>query len=756
MQSQIELPSVSARSTGTAMPSDRRGLLSRLSVSQKLGLSAASFLIPLAALLAFLVSEQQQNINFVNTELEGAQYLTPTRQLFQQMQLHAQNSVQMLQGSAPAQTEVSKATSGVETAIEALKTLDTRDTGAFGISKAVSEFQTSWQKIRDQVSSRQITPEDNIQAHSVLLKQISGLFVIIANSSQIALDPEQNAYYLGQLVTVQLPQNYPVIGITRAASLVAIRSNQPLTEAKRVEYGFRLAEATAAQDEILNTLSYTVPVGNDTERASTVALRKQYAQNMGALINTFGQNIATPTLPTITLPDYIKVNAASNIAQYALFDNVLSDLKAQLALRQAGYIRNRLITLGLVVLALLLALALLIAIARAITRPLGQLARASQRLAAGDLAVEVPVTTSDEVGTVSTAFNTAVKQLRSNEEKNIQARQESEKLQANVGEFLDVTMDIADGDLTRRGKVTEDVLGNVVDSINLMTEELAQVLKGVQQASHSVTDGSAQMLTTTADIQSGAQLTATEAGRVAGQVQAVIAQIREMAQSAQASAESARQALLASQQGQTAVAGTLDGMQNIRREVQGVARRIKGLGDRSLEIQEIVDTISQIASQTNLLALNAAIEAAGAGEAGSRFAVVADEVRKLADNSAQATARIATLIRSVQTEIQDVIVSVEDGTREVEQGYRVAGTAGERLREIGTLAQQSASLAESISSATQLQVQGMEQVGGAVQEIAQIADRSRVSVEKGRLAADQLQALATQMNVGLARFRLPG
>ena len=109
----------------------------------------------------------------------------------------------------------------------------------------------------------------------------------------------------------------------------------------------------------------------------------------------------------------------------------------------------------------------------------------------------------------------------------------------------------------------------------------------------------------------------------------------------------------------------------------------------------------------------------------------------------------------MQTEIQDVILSVENGTREVEQGYRVAGTAGERLREIGQLTQESAQLAESISSATQMQVQGMEQVGGAVQEIANIADRSRTSVERGRVAAEQLQSLANQMNTGLARFRLP-
>jgi len=388
-------------------------------------------------------------------------------------------------------------------------------------------------------------------------------------------------------------------------------------------------------------------------------------------------------------------------------------------------------------------------------RPIEKLAYVSEQVARGDLSVRADVRGSDEIGQLGSALDGAIEQLQQNEGRNQQARVEAQQLQSHIGDFLDVTMDIAEGDLTRRGKVTEDVLGNVVDSINLMTEELAQVLGEVKQASLLVSGGSAELLSTSADIQSGAQATVVETQRVAEQVQVAISQIREMAQRSQTSADSARQALLASQQGELAVTGTLTGMQSIRREVQGVAKRIKGLGDRSLEIQEIVDTISQIASQTNLLALNAAIEAAGAGDAGNRFAVVADEVRKLADNSALATGRIAALIRSVQTEIQDVTLSVENGTREVEQGYRVAGTAGERLREIGVLAQQSAQLAELISSATQVQVQGMEQVGGAVQEIAEIAGRSRVSVERGRQAADQLQTLADQVNAGLSRFRLP-
>src|SRR4029450_6507815 len=105
-------------------------------------------------------------------------------------------------------------------------------------------------------------------------------------------------------------------------------------------------------------------------------------------------------------------------------------------------------------------------------------------------------------------------------------------------------------------------------------------------------------------------------------------------------------------------------MQRIRGEVQGISKKIKNLGDRSLEISEIVNTIDDIAAQANLLALNAAIEAAGAGEAGLRFAVVADEVRKLAERSAKATHDIAVLIKNFQSETHHAGVPLGEGDRE--------------------------------------------------------------------------------------------
>ena len=80
-------------------------------------------------------------------------------------------------------------------------------------------------------------------------------------------------------------------------------------------------------------------------------------------------------------------------------------------------------------------------------------------------------------------------------------------------------MDIADGDFTKRGVVSEDALGNVVDAINLMVEELGGLLRDVQQAALSVNEGAGEMIGSSGAIAQSAERTAGEAQRVRAQVE---------------------------------------------------------------------------------------------------------------------------------------------------------------------------------------------------------------------------------------------
>ena len=395
--------------------------------------------------------------------------------------------------------------------------------------------------------------------------------------------------------------------------------------------------------------------------------------------------------------------------------------------------------------------------ARRLTRPIAQIARVAERVGRGDLSETVRVSARDEIGQLAHTFNDTVVRLRSRvmtgTERDDEKRKR-EELQRNIQVFLDTVMEIARGDLSRRGRVTPDVLGNVVDSINVMVEEIAALLTDVRHTALRVAASAGDMIGVTDQIAGGAQTQAREITTVSRTVEAMSRSVREVATSAQAAAGAVYHALEAAQQGEQAVRDSRAGMQRIRAEVQVIAKRIKGLGDRSLEISAIVNLIEELASHTNLLALNAAIEAAGAGEAGLRFGVVADEIRKLAERAAAATKDIASLVRSVQLETQEAVIAMEEGTREVEAGYQVTIRAEEHLKAIAGLSTSAAELAQNISRTSAQQADGVEGAARAMRAIAQVAVETEQAVLQTRRTVEDLVKLADELTRSLSRFTL--
>jgi len=395
--------------------------------------------------------------------------------------------------------------------------------------------------------------------------------------------------------------------------------------------------------------------------------------------------------------------------------------------------------------------------ARRLTRPIAQIVRVAERVGRGDLTETVKVEARDEVGQLAHTVNDTIVRLRSQvitETERDDERRKREDLQRNIQTFLDTVMEIAQGDLSRRGAVTPDVLGNVVDSINVMVEEIAALLADVRHAALRVAANANDMIGATDQMAGGAQAQAREIVTVSHGMETMTRSVREVATSAEAAAGAARRTLDAARKGELAVHDSLAGMQRIRGEVQVIAKKIKGLGDRSLEISAIVNLIEELASHTNLLALNAAIEAAGAGEAGLRFGVVADEIRKLAERAAKATKDVGALIRTVQTETQEAVAAMEEGTREVEAGYQVTIRAEEHLKEIAGNSTTSAELAQGISRTSAQQADGVEGVARAMQSIAQVAVETEQAVLQTRKTVEDLVKLADELTRSLSRFKL--
>ncbi|HVP43249.1 MAG TPA: methyl-accepting chemotaxis protein [Terriglobales bacterium] len=385
-----------------------------------------------------------------------------------------------------------------------------------------------------------------------------------------------------------------------------------------------------------------------------------------------------------------------------------------------------------------------------VSKPVKELTEFSERLAAGDYRASADIDSQDDFGFIAQNMNRTAEKIS----KTVFHQEAQENLQRSVTDFLTIVSQIARGDLTLRGKVTNDALGNVVDSVNYMLDNFTKVLERVRKGALDVSSSSNQILVASEQMLNGAVQQDQEITNTSSAVEELTVSMKQVSNNAEASAEAARRALDAAEQGNRAVRDTLDGMQRIRASVQATAKKIKSLGDRSLEISEIISVINDITEQTNLLALNAAIEAARAGEAGRGFAVVADEVRKLAEHSRNATKDIAALIKAIQAETNEAVVVMEEGTKEVEVGARLADQAGKALEAISSVVRQSAELVQEISLASKQQVRGTEGVANAMQIISNITRQTSQGARQTARTVEELVKLSEQLNEALSQFRV--
>lgn len=291
-------------------------------------------------------------------------------------------------------------------------------------------------------------------------------------------------------------------------------------------------------------------------------------------------------------------------------------------------------------------------ISRCVNRPIEELLRVSERVAAGDLKIKAEFFANDELGCLSRAYNQMIDELR----KLIGNIQKNAGTLAASSEELSASSD-------QSSQVTETVVSSITKVVNVSEDQSAAISK------------------------------------TTGVIEQMSANIEEVAAAAGLSSAQAGQAAETAKEGGVKVKEAVDRMAHIEDVVNHSSELVAKLGERSSEIGQIVDTISGIAGQTNLLALNAAIEAARAGEHGKGFAVVAEEVRKLAEQSSDAAKRISQLISAIQQETNMAVSAMNDGTKEVSVGAGIVNESGQAFQKIVELVENVAKQVEDISVA---------------------------------------------------------
>jgi twitching motility protein PilJ len=335
-----------------------------------------------------------------------------------------------------------------------------------------------------------------------------------------------------------------------------------------------------------------------------------------------------------------------------------------------------------------------------------------------------------------------------------EAAQTNRNNQQAILRLMNELSDLADGDLTIRATVSEDITGAIADSINYTTDELRKLVSRVTTASQQVEKATAEAGTVTTELLNATRKQADEIRDAGGAVELMTKSIQEVDTSAAQSSEVARRTLEVTEQGTRAVQNSVSSMDGIREQIQDTAKRIKRLGESSQEIGEIVDLISDITEQTNVLALNAAIQAASAGEAGRGFAVVAEEVQRLAERSGEATKQISMLVKTIQGDTQEAVSAMEKSTQGVVDGAELSNAAGQALREIEKSTRELADLVNSISVSTQVQTDMANEVVDYMGDILKITEQASVSTQRTNASVAQLESLASELNSSVAGFKL--
>jgi methyl-accepting chemotaxis protein len=290
-----------------------------------------------------------------------------------------------------------------------------------------------------------------------------------------------------------------------------------------------------------------------------------------------------------------------------------------------------------------------------------------------------------------------------------------------------VAKTVAAGDLSSKIDITgKNETAQLLQALKEMNDSLSRTVGQVRLGTESIATASSQIASGNMDLSGRTESQASALEQTASSMEQLTTTVKQNVDNAQQANQ-----LVVSASGVAVKGGEVVGK---------VVATMGSIKESSRKIVDIIGVIDSIAFQTNILALNAAVEAARAGEQGRGFAVVAAEVRNLAQRSASAAKEIKGLIG--------------DSVDKVDEGSKLVDNAGMTMNEIVTSVQHVADIMSEITSASQEQSAGIEQVNQAIAQMDEMTQQNAALVEQSAAAAHSMQEQAKMLLHAVSIFKL--
>jgi len=264
-----------------------------------------------------------------------------------------------------------------------------------------------------------------------------------------------------------------------------------------------------------------------------------------------------------------------------------------------------------------------------------------------------------------------------------------------------------------------------------------EVRAGVDVLTNSSTD----ILSTVTEISAGAAETSTAVSETTTTIEEVRQTALVSNQKSQSLMESSQRAADSADKGKNSIKKVIDAMAKIDNQMNLISETVVRLSEQSRTIGEITSTVADIADQSNLLAVNAAIEAAKAGEHGRGFTIVAQEIRSLADQSKKATLQVKEILNEINKSVNQAVGVTEQGARTVDNGLNLVKQSGEVIDILSDNVEEAAEASIQISSSTQQQMAGMDQIVPAMENIKKASEQNSTGIKHTQTIAQNIHQL---------------